>query len=205
MRRTIEDVLEESGALDEKKLRQCRHHARQNGVCLVRAVVEHGGVSAESVAETLTARLGLPSVDLGSEVVDDEAVRLVPYDLAESRRILPLSVDRARRRIRIAMADPLDFDATEEIEIATGLRVEPLIGRVDEIGDAVIRYYRGVITKMIPRGNEPVTQPYHQIADDAPPDMMVRALVDVLTDRGVIDRDAWTQAILKRMKENAGE
>ena len=77
----------------------------------------------------------------------------------------------------------------------TGCTVEPLVGRVGEIGDAVTRYYRGVITKMIPRKRpvfgaavatgtpaakppDPTTQPHHNVADEAPPDLALRALVD---------------------------
>jgi type II secretion system (T2SS) protein E len=223
MRRTIEDLLIEAGLLDDTRLRYVRRYARHNDVCLARAVVEHGGVAEEALATMLSTRLRLPRVDLAREVVDEDAVREVPYDLADGRRLLPLVIDRSgpRRVIRVAMADPLDFDATEEIEMSTGCTVEPLIGRVSEIGDAVMRYYRGVITKMIPRrpvfGSqlptatpaaikpEPTTQRHHQVADEAPPDLAVRALVDLLVERGVIDRDAWLEAVRRLVKEKAGE
>lgn len=223
MRRTIEDVLIEAGLLDETRLRYVRRYARHNGVCLARAVVEHAGITDEILASTLATRLRLPRVDLAHETVDEDAIREVPYDLADGRRLLPLVIDRAgpRRTIRVAMADPLDFDATEEIEMSTGCTVEPLVGRVGEIGDAVMRYYRGVITKMIPRrpifGSqlatatpaagkaEPTTQRHHQVADEAPPDLEVRALVNVLVERGLIERDAWLEAVRRLVKEKAGE
>ncbi|MDB4965955.1 MAG: ral secretory system protein domain protein [Myxococcales bacterium] len=223
MRRTIEDVLTEAGLLDETRLRHVRRYARHNGVCLARAAVENGGVSEEVLAATLSSRLRLPRVNLAQEVVDDDAVRQVPYDLAESRRLLPLAIDRSvsPRVIRVAMADPLDFDATEEIEMATGCTVEPLVGGVGEIGDAVTRHYRGVITKMIPRRPvfgaaipagtpvaiplEPTTQPHHQVADEASPELAIRALIEVLVERGVIEREAWLEVIRRLVKEKAGE
>jgi hypothetical protein len=175
------------------------------------------------LAATLASQLRLPRVNLAQEPVDDDAVRQVPHALADSRRLLPLSIDRASspRVIRVAMADPLDFDATEEIEMSTGCTVEPLVGRVGEIGDAVTRYYRGVITKMIPRRplfgaaistgtpaaivNEPTTQPHHQVADEASPELAIRALIEVLVDRGVIEKDAWSEAVRRLVKEKAGE
>lgn len=223
MRRTIEDVLIEAGLIDEARLRHVRRYARHNGVCLARAAVENGNIPEETLASTLASTLRLPRVDLAHETVDDDAVREVPHDLADGRRLLPLVIDRtgARRVIRVAMADPLDFDATEEIEMSTGCTVEPLVGRVSEIGDAVTRYYRGVITKMIPRrpvfGSalptgtpasrppEPTTQRHHQVADEAPPEIAVRALVEVLVERGVIDREAWLEAVRRLIKERAGE
>ena len=64
MRRTIEDVLLDSGLIDEARLRHVRHYARHNGVCLARAAVENGGVSEEVLAATLSSQLRLPRVNL---------------------------------------------------------------------------------------------------------------------------------------------
>jgi hypothetical protein len=223
VRRTIEDVLVEAGLIDEARLRHVRRYARHNGVGLARAAVEIGGISDELLASTLASRLRVPRVELSRESVDEDALREVPHDLAEARRLLPLSIDNSgvRRVIRVAMADPLDFDATEEIEMSTGCSVEPLVARVGELGDAVKRYYRGVITKMIPRrpvfGSalptgtpaakppDPTTQPHHNVADEAPPELALRALVDLLVERGVIDRDTWQDVVRKLVKERAGE
>jgi hypothetical protein len=86
----------------------------------------------------------------------------------------------------------------------------------------VSRYYRGVITKMIPRKRpvfgaaiptgtpaakapDPTTQPHHNVADEAPPDVALRALVDLLVERGVLDRETWQEAVRKLVKERAGE
>ena len=221
MRRTIEDVLVEAGLIDEARLRHVRRYARHNGVGLAAAAVLIGGIAEEALASTLAQKLRLPRVDLKAETVDDDAVREVPHDLAEARRLLPLSIDRTTRVIRVAMADPLDFDATEEIEMSTGCTVEALVGRVGEIGDAVSRYYRGVITKMIPRrpvfgaatptgtpaakAPDPTTQPHHNVADEAPAELALRALVDLLVERGVIDREAWQEAVRRLVKERSGD
>jgi hypothetical protein len=223
VRRTIEDVLTEAGLIDEARLRHVRRYARHNGVCLARAAVEIGGIGDELLASTLASRLRVPRVDLARESVDEDALREVPHDLAEARRLIPLGIDSSgpRRVIRVAMADPLDFDATEEIEMSTGCTVEPLVARVGELGDAVKRCYRGVITKMIPRrpvfGSalptgtpaakppDPTTQPHHHVADEAPPELALRALVDLHVERGVVDREAYQDALRRLVKERAGE
>ena len=217
MRRTIEDVLVEAGLIDEARLRHVRRYARHNGVCLARALVENASVDEELLAATMAQTLSLPRVDLAREPVDEDAVREVPYDLADGRRLLPIGIERSDRRrvIRVAMADPLDFDATEEIEMSTGCTIEPLVGRVGEIGDAVMRYYRGVITKMIPRkpyfgatlaaNGQPTTQPHRNITDEATPEIGLQALIELLVERGLVDRDAWTEAVRQLMKERAGE
>jgi type II secretion system (T2SS) protein E len=221
MRRTIEDVLIDAGLMDEARLRRVRRFARHNAVCLVRAVVEHGGLDEELLAATLAEQLRLPRVDLARAIVDDDAIREVPYDLAEQRRVLPLVIERSdpRRVIRVVMADPLDFDATEEIEMSTGCRVEPEVARVSEIAAAVVSHYRGVITKMIPRrapfGSlgtttealppDPTTQPHHLVSEEASAELGLRALVEVLADRGIIDREVWHDVLRRLVKEQAGE
>ena len=119
MRRSLEDLLLEEGLLDEPSLRQARRQARRAGVSLARALVEERLLTDGALAEMLVRRLHLPRVDLEHEPVDDDAIREVPYDLASARRLLPLTVERAptRRVIRVAMADPLDLEAVDEIEL----------------------------------------------------------------------------------------
>ncbi|HEY7957547.1 MAG TPA: hypothetical protein VII38_19705 [Polyangia bacterium] len=221
MRRSLEDLLLEEGLLDEPSLRQARRQARRAGVSLARALVEERLLTDEALAEMLVRRLHLPRVDLEHEPVDDDAIREVPYDLASARRLLPLTVERAptRRVIRVAMADPLDLDAVDEIELSTGCDLMPLVARVSELEDAVHRHYRGVITKMIPRRPpfgagaetgtpaaraEPTTQPHHSVTDEADAGVKLQALIELLVDRGLIDRGAFEEIVRRLHKERSG-
>src|SRR5579862_2779054 len=136
-RRSLEDVLLEEGLLDEVGLRHARRHARKHSVSLARAVIE-GGLSDEALAEALARRLKLARVELADEPVDDDALREVPFDLADARRLLPLSIDRTgrRRTIRVAMADPFDVDAVEEIEMSTGCQLDAVVARAGDLAEA---------------------------------------------------------------------
>jgi Type II secretion system (T2SS), protein E, N-terminal domain len=213
-RRTLEDLLLEEGLVDDVVLRHARRHARKHGVSLARAVVE-GGLSDEALAEAVARRLKLPRIELSDEPVDDDALREVPFELAEARRLLPLSIDRTgrRRTIRVAMADPLDLDAVEEIEMSTGCQLEAVVARAGELADAAGKHYRGVITRMIPRRppfggpgeSAPTTQPTHKIADEASLELRLQALVDHLAERGVIDREALSELVRRLVKERSGE
>jgi type IV pilus assembly protein PilB len=208
-RRTLEDLLLEEGLLDDVSLRHARRHARKNGISLARAIVEEG-LSDEALAEAVARRLRLPRVDLSRESVDDDALREVPFDLADARRLLPLAIDRAGRRrvIKVAMADPLDIDAVEEIEMSTGCQLDAVVARANQLAEATQKHYRGIITKMIPRKfpeNAPTTQPTHKIADEAALELKLQALIDQLAERGHIDRDALSEAVRKLVKDKAGE
>jgi type IV pilus assembly protein PilB len=150
-----------------------------------------------------------PRVKLDDEPIDDDALREVPFDLAETRRLLPLSIERngQKRVIRVAMADPLDLDAVEEIEMSTGCQLEAVVARAGELEEAAQRHYRGVITKMIPRkpfgDSSPITQPTHQIADEASVELRLEALIEHLTERGLVDSDALAERVRRLVKEKA--
>jgi hypothetical protein len=214
-RRRLEDLLLEEHLLDEPALRQARRHARRSGISLSRAVVELRLLTDGALAEMLVRRLHLPRVDLGHEAIDEEAVREVPHDLADARRLLPLTLDRGakRRVIRVAMSDPLDLDAVEEIEMSTGCDLEPLIAPVGELADAIRKHYRGVITKMIPRkqpygttaSGEITTQPNHRVTDEAGSALKLQALVELLAEKGIIDVDAYLEAVRRLAKAQAGD
>jgi hypothetical protein len=222
-KRRLDDLLVEEGLIDESGLKRARRHARRAGIALARAAVEERLLTDAALAEMLVRRLLIPRVDLSHEPVDPEAVREVPHDFADARRLLPLSVDRGpqRRVIRVAMADPLDLDAVEEVEMSTGCDLEPRIATVGEIGDALQRHYRGMITKAIPRRPlfgagthahtpatprvEPSTQPQHQVADEASLELRLAALVELLTEAKVVDREVWLERVRKLMKSQSGE
>jgi hypothetical protein len=224
-RRTLEDLLLEEGLLDETGLRQARRQARRAGVSLARAVVDLRLLTDGALADMLVRRLHVPRVDLAHESVDQDAVREVPYEVADARRLLPLTVDRAskRRVIRVAMADPLDIDAVEEIEMSTGCDLVPSVAPVGDLEAAIGRHYRGVITKMIPRQRtpfgerlpdqgtpvarpiEPTTQPNRILGDEADTRAHLTALVDLLVEKGVIERAAFDEALRRVLKATLGD
>jgi hypothetical protein len=179
--------------------------ARRDSIALVAAATAGAeGVPEAALAEALVRRLKLPRVDLQTVFVEVDAVREVPYDLAEGRCLLPIAIDRVggRRVVRVAMADPLDAQAIEEIESQTGCRVDAEIAVPSEISSAVQKHYRGVTTKLIPRAaarpagtEDPATQPQHRIEDEASAELRVRALLSVLIERGLVTEEEYVDAL----------
>jgi len=211
-------LLIDRGLIGTEDLDRALELQRERGDKLGRILVDMGYLAQRDLLAALSEQLGLPIAQLAAPPTGPEIEGMSPRFLRQSL-VFPVGIDG--RSLTLAMADPLDFDATEEIEMSTGCNVDALVGRVGEIGDAVRRHYRGVITKMIPRrpvfGSalptgtpaarppEPTTQRHHQVADEAPPEVAVRALVDLLVERGVIDRETWQEAVRRLVKERAGE
>jgi hypothetical protein len=119
------------------------------------------------------------------------------------------------------MADPTDRDALAEVEISTGCRVIPVLATLSSVESALARAYRGFVTEVMPRsemrmpfgeGVAPVTppaadgsersgtQPFHRIEDEAPVELRLRALLEILQRKGVLGADEYLAEIRRLLK-----
>ncbi|HNT86682.1 MAG TPA: hypothetical protein PKL84_02360, partial [Candidatus Hydrogenedentes bacterium] len=104
-------------------------------------VVERGHTDEELVARILAAQSRLPFVRLSEIDIDTKVLGKITPQLARTRRCVPIAIEDDR--LRVAMANPLDLIAVEDIEITTKLRVEPVVAMLGEIEAALDSYYGG--------------------------------------------------------------
>lgn len=104
-------------------------------------VVERGYTDEELIARILAAQNRLPFVRLSDSEIDTDALGKVAPQLARTRRCVPIAIEGDR--LRVAMANPLDLIAVEDIEITTKLRVEPVVATLSEINAALDSFYGG--------------------------------------------------------------
>ncbi len=146
----LASALVSAGALDRATAELARAESDRDGVALVVTLVDRHRIPEEAILAVLdeeTARVALADLE-----IDTDAVREVPLDLAERRRLVPVQLELGERRIlRVAMADPLDHRAVAEIEAQSGALVEPLLASSSEIEAAIERAYRGLVTKVMHR------------------------------------------------------
>jgi len=93
------------------------------------------------VAGVLAAQLGLTFTELNDEEVDPKAVALAPAHLARQHVCVPIR--RSKNTLWLAMANPMDLIAIEDIELATALRVEPVVAKPASIQFIIERYSPG--------------------------------------------------------------
>lgn len=103
------------------------------------ALISLGYITEQQRIEVLEFQLGIPHVQLYRENIDPRAIRMVPRMLAETHKVLPCRIEG--NRLIVAMADPLDYFAIEELRMATGMRIEPAIVSTEELDQAIRRYY----------------------------------------------------------------
>jgi hypothetical protein len=159
------DVLVAEGLVSPGEATGVRERAVRDGVPLVKAVLGANLVSEFDLAEALGRALDLPVVDLAGGELEEDAIRLLPADVAERRTLIPMGVDASTGVLRIAVADPLDLDGLGEIERATGLSIAPMIATMSSIGRAIQRYYHRSSTKVVPRPSRAVAPPAASVGE----------------------------------------
>ncbi len=214
---SLAEVLVDANLIGASQLEQVRRAAQRSGSSVVSTLLDQGLIQEETLVRALRERLALGLFDAGTEVEPD-AIREVPHDQASRFRLLPVRLDRAptgERLLVVAMADPLDTQAIEEIEFASGCHVQPLIARPSEVADAIRCHYRHMVTRIIPRQatssqgprtsrrrprapfggtlqeTELHTKPARRIQQEASPAHRVDALVALLVRKGLVTQEEY--------------
>jgi hypothetical protein len=130
---------------------------QESGGRLGAILVRRGCVSEEGLVRALAGHLHLPVARIRGKMVNPEVLELVPVEIAEKYRCLPL----LRRRVEgvtqlfLALEDPSDRDALEELAFQLGARIQPVLIGPAELEDALQRHYHGAA----PTGASPVSSP----------------------------------------------
>ena len=139
-RKRIGEILREAGAVSDDALTAAldRQDSDGKGHRVGALLLEAGAAGEEDLAAALACQLKLPSIDLSAVSVDPSVIRLVPQELAERHRVLPVGVDR---RLRLAVADPLDLEAIDDVRFAVGRDVEVHVTTARDLRAAIDQYY----------------------------------------------------------------
>ena len=132
------EILLKSNLITREQLNKAVEE-QKSGKRLGEALCTLGFVSEEKLAWALSVQLGIPYVDLNTAVVEPEALETLTEKFALKNMALPLNVDK--RTITVAMGDPLDFGAINDISFASGREVRPVVAPFKEVKSAIRRFY----------------------------------------------------------------
>lgn len=139
VRKRIGDLLLDAGVISEEQLQKALGEQKELKMRLGDVLLSQGYITQQQFIEVLEFQLGIPHVQLYRQKIEQRVINLIPQKLAEQHGVIPLRVDGSK--LVLAMSDPLDYYAIDEIRMATGLRVEPVIASKDELVRAIKRYY----------------------------------------------------------------
>lgn len=109
--------------------------ARRQNVSLVELVLKEKKISEEALAQAFSEWLRLPKVKLATLTINPETARVISEELATKRVCLPLSIEG--RTLVVAMANPTDYDAIQDVQFASGYTVRPVVATRLEIVDRI--------------------------------------------------------------------
>lgn len=138
----IGDVLVAAGAITEEQLQEALAKQKETGGKLGNTLVELGFISQQMLITLLTQQLGIDYIELKGAKIEDEVLRLVPENLVSKYKVLPVELDPNNPNIlKVAMADPMDINAIDDLGIVTNLQIEPMLAMEDDIGEMINKYY----------------------------------------------------------------
>jgi type IV pilus assembly protein PilB len=142
-KKSIGDVFVSSGLITEEQLQQAleKQHQLGAGEKIGDVLVTMGLVTEKEKVRCLGNVWGFQYVDLSEQTADPEAVKCISQDLARRYKIIPLS--RKNGTLTLAMKNPLDVFAIDEVRLVTGAEIEPVIATEEDILAAVMQSYGG--------------------------------------------------------------
>jgi type IV pilus assembly protein PilB len=135
----IGELLLKEKLISPEQLQQALSAQKSNGGKLGYNLVKMGFVKDEQVTALLSKQYGVPAINLNQFKIDPTIVKLVPTETARKYQIIPLS--RSGSTLTIAMTDPTNVFAMDDIKFMTGYTVEPVVASEVAITDAIEKYY----------------------------------------------------------------
>lgn len=138
----IGDVLVAAGAITEEQLQEGLAKQKETGRKLGNALVDLGFISNDMLITVLTTQLGIDYIELKGAKIEEKVIHMVPENMVTKYQAIPIEIDPDNPNIlKVAMADPMDIMAMDDIGLVTNLQVEPMLASEEGIRNAIDKYY----------------------------------------------------------------
>jgi type IV pilus assembly protein PilB len=135
----VGELLLKEKRITSDQLKEALNHQRQNGGKLGLHLITLGFVKEDELTALLSKQYGVPSITLGTFEIDPSVVKLVPAETAAKYQVIP--VTRSGATLTLAMTDPTNVFAMDDIRFMTGYNVEPVVASERSVLEAVAKYY----------------------------------------------------------------
>ena len=161
------DLLVKAKLITPEQVDAALKSQRDEGGKFGEALIRIGAVSEEDITETLSQQFGVPSIDLAHFEIDSTIIKVVPGEVARKYGVLP--VNKTGATLTIAMSDPTNVFAMDDIKFMTGYNVEPVVASEASLRRAIDKHYgtpRSVVLKERPKGATTGATPMDGSIDD---------------------------------------
>ena len=133
------EILVRENLITSQQLREALEYQRANGGRLGSNLIKLGIISDDVITAVLSRQYGVPSINLELFQIEDETIRLISHEVSLKYTVLPIS--KVGASLTLAMADPTNVFAMDDIKFMTGLNVEPVIASESSLQIAITKYY----------------------------------------------------------------
>ena len=134
------ELLVERGVINHEQLNISIEHQKKNpGILLGEVLVELKFATERDIAQALTCQYGFPYLPLSSYEIDEEVVRSVPEKVCRQFCLVP--IDKIGKSLTVAMANPLNLQAMEDVELITGCSVQVFVSTASDVKQSIDKYY----------------------------------------------------------------
>ena len=133
------ELLLRDQIISPEQLQRAQEESRKSGDRLGNALIKTGAIPEEDLTQFLSKQYGVPAVNLAEFDIDAEVIALVPKDVALRHRVVP--VNRAGSSLIVAIADPSNILAIDNLKFVTGYNIEAVVASDVGISEAIERYY----------------------------------------------------------------
>ena len=179
----IGELLVREGLITPEQLRRALADARQNNTRIGFSLIKLGYIAEEDLTRMLARQYRVPAVDLNRVQLDQKIIRLIPADLAIKHLVLPLR--RVGRTLTVAMANPADTRAIEDLRFVTRFDIEPVIVGEYTLRKHIERYYETSDDRLSEILNE-IAEEEVEVVDEADEEVSVAALQAQIDDAPVV-------------------
>jgi type IV pilus assembly protein PilB len=136
------EILIKESLITADQLKQALEYQKKNGGRLGTCLMKMGFVKDDEITQVLSRQYGVPSINLKYYEVESSVIKLIPQETAVRYQVVPLS--RVGATLTIAMTDPTNVFAMDDIKFMTGFTVEPVVASETDINDAIHKFYGDV-------------------------------------------------------------
>jgi len=134
------ELLLEKGIIKKPQLEKALEIQKERGGLIGQILVGLGYATEEEIAQALTVQYGFPYLPLANYEIDLELIKLIPNTVAKQYCLIP--IDKIGTNLTIAMSNPLNVQAVEDIEMITSCNIQVFVSTMTDVNNAIKKYYK---------------------------------------------------------------
>ncbi|BBB33167.1 type IV pilus assembly protein PilB [Thermotomaculum hydrothermale] len=182
MAKKLGDLLVEAGLITKEQLQEALEIQKKDNERLGTILVKLGYLTEEEITSFLSKQYGIPAVNLEHFEISEDVIKRIPSDIARKYMLIPIT--RTGSTLTVAMADPTNIYALDDIKFLTGLNVEPVVASELSIKKAIDKYY----------GSETQIE-LRKVVEDLEGDLGEDTDLEVVEDEEEIDLDSLVASV----------